>query len=535
MRGIILAAILVVLTSPDFYAQTADKSAVAGTVTDALTEQPIAGATVRLRGIRSAAGQSTSASTNAEGQFSVEGLTPGEYLVSASRSGYVNASGIGTSLARQMVVVGAGERLDNVRIRLAPGAIISGRITDGAGKPLRGVAVQAMKRSYRQGHSELEDISSVSTNDAGEYRIVDLTRGEYYLRASQSHPPAMKAESDEAYVPLYYPSASDPTRSVALTVREGEQLAGIDMHLAPTRTFHVKGKVVNGLTSLPAKGCRVTLVGDQGKLTFTPSQPATGATGSFEFSSIPPGSYILAAEQPAAGARGKALLARAAVLVSDLNVEDVEAVLGPGAEIMGRVRADSKSAMDFTRMNVELEPRDPSAAVLMPEAPSTSVSADGTFQLHQVPEGSYDLHVLPVPSGFYLTANGADVFETGITVSHGSAPPVLDLVLSPALGRIDGTVSNSDESPFVGARVLLVPGGARRSQRLYYRRAITDQAGRFALQKVAPGDYRLIAGEGMEMPDFMNLDPSLPLDLGIAVHVENDSQLSVQLEEVRNR
>jgi hypothetical protein len=537
MRRIILAAILMALALPDLCAQTADKSVVAGTVSDALTERPIAGAMVRLRGIRSAAGQSASANTNAEGEFSVEGISPGEYLVSASRSGYVNPRGISFTWPRQVVVVGAGERIDDLKIRLVPGAIISGRITDGAGKPLRGVAVQAMKRSYRQGHSELDDATSVSTNDAGEYRMADLTRGEYYLRASYSHPPARKKEekSGEAYVPLYYPGTSDPARSVALTVREGEQLAGIDMHIAPVRTFHVKGRVLDGRTALPAKGSRVTLVGDQGKLTFSPDQPAVEATGSFEFGSIPPGSYLLAAEQPATGPHGKSLWARVTVLVGDVNVEDVEAVLSPGAEIAGRVRAEGKTAVDLTRMSVELEPHDPSAAALMPEAPSASVSADGTFLLHEVPEGSYDLNIFSVPSGFYLNANGADVFEAGITVRNGSAPPALDLILSPALGRIDGTVSNRDESLRAGVPVLLVPGGARRSRRMYYRRAMTDQSGRFALQKVAPGDYRLLAGEGMEMTEFMNLDPSLPLEPGMAVHVENDSQLSVQLKEAGSR
>lgn len=536
MRRIILAAILVAFTLPDLYAQTDDKSVVAGTVSDALTERPIAGAMVRLRGIRSAAGQSASANTNAEGVFSVEGISPGEYLVSASRSGYVNPRGISFTWPRQVVVVGAGERIDDLKIRLAPGAIISGRITDGAGKPLRGVAVQAMKRSYRQGHNELADATSVSTNEAGEYRMADLTRGEYYLRASYSHPPARKKEkSDEAYVPLYYPGTGDPARSVALTVREGEQLAGIDMHIAPVRTFHVKGRVLDGRTALPAKGSRVTLVGDQGKLTFSPDQPAVGATGSFEFGSIPPGSYLLAAEQPATSPHAKTLSARVTVQVSDLNVEDVEAVLSPGAEISGRVRAEGKTAVDLTRMSVELEPRDPLAAALMPEAPNASVSADGTFLLHQVPEGSYGLNIFSVPPGFYLTANGADMFEAGITVNRGSSPAALDLILSPALGRIDGTVSGGDESPRAGVPVLLVPGGVRRTQRMYYRRAMTDQSGRFALQKVAPGDYRLLAGGGMEMADFMNLDPSLPLEPGLAVRVENDSQLSVQLKEVGGR
>jgi hypothetical protein len=271
-------------------------------------------------------------------------------------------------------------------------------------------------------------------------------------------------------------------------------------------------------------------VGDQGKQTFSPKDPSPGSIGTFDFHGIPSGSYLLAADLPPSGA-GKTLYGRVPVQVSAVNVNNVEVVLNPGAEINGRVRADAKINLDLSRLVVELEPRDPLTATAAPDTPSTAVSTDGSFVFHDIPDGTYSLNILGVPQGFYLSANGADILESGITVTRGAAPAAPDITLAPAKGRVDGAVSGNDGTPLFGIMVLLVPNGARRSQFSAYRRALTDQSGRFALQTIPPGDYQLFAGSEMQINDFVSLDPSAPLEQGKAIHVDNETTLSVQLEE----
>lgn len=538
MKRIFLAALLIALTLPSLRAQTPDnsqaKASISGTVFDSITGQPLRGATVSLRSRGARAVGNPSATSNAEGEFVLEGVVPGRYTISASHDGYVSERGAGSGLSRQTVLVGGGERVTSLKFRLAPGAVVSGQVTDAAGKPLRGAAVEAMKRSYRMGQEQLNSVASVSTNADGEYRIENLARGEYYLRASYAGLPAAKPKENEVYVPLYYPSASDAEHSVALPVREGEQLSAIEFHLAPVRAFRVKGVVINGSTFLPAKGAHVVLVGDQGKQTFSPKDSSLGPTGVFDFHGIPSGSYLLAAELPPPG-MGKTLWGRVPVQVGTVNVENIEVAVKPGAEVGGQLRAEGKVNVDLSRLVVELEPRDPLAGAALPDAPSTAVSKDGTFVLPEVPDGTYGVNILGVPQGFYLSANGADVFESGITVAHGAAPAPLDVVLAPAQGRIDGAVSSKDESPPSGITVLLVPSGSRRSQLSSYRRAVTDQSGRFALQGIAPGDYQLFAGSDLQISDFMNLDPSVQPESGKAVRIENETTLSVQLEESTDR
>src|ERR1700731_2838532 len=78
-----------------------DKCTIAGTVIDAVTEQALKGAEVRLRAIPtgSAPGsqpaaqsipQPTSAKTDGSGRFVFEGLSAGRYFLLASHDGYAN-------------------------------------------------------------------------------------------------------------------------------------------------------------------------------------------------------------------------------------------------------------------------------------------------------------------------------------------------------------------------------------------------------------------------------------------------------------
>jgi protocatechuate 3,4-dioxygenase beta subunit len=538
MKRIFQAAILIALASARLFAQTSDNSqpqaSISGTVLDSVTQQPIPGATVSLRNRGARSVNNPSATTNAEGEFILQGIAPGRYTLSAAHDGYVNQRGTGSGLSRQSISVSSGDRLTNLKFRLAPGAVISGVVTDAAGKPLRNAAVEAMKRSYRQGQAELNSVTSVSTNARGEYRIENLPRGDYYLRVSHAGSLEVKPKESEVYAPLYYPSATDVEHSVALSMREGEQLSAIEIHLVPVRAFRVKGVALNGSTSLPAKGAHVVLVGDQGKQTFSPKEPSPGSTGVFDFHGIPSGSYLLAADLPPTGA-GKTLYGRVSVQVSALNVSNVEVVLNPGAEINGRLRADARDNLDLSRLVVELEPRDPLTATAAPDTPSTAVSADGSFVFHDIPDGAYSLNILGVPPGFYLSANSADVFESGIEVARGAAPAAPDITLAPAKGRVDGAVSSRDGTPLSGITVLLVPNGSRRSQFSAYRRAVTDPSGRFALQTIPPGDYQLFASSDMQINDFMSLDPSAPLEQGKAIHIDNETTLTVQLEETPDR
>jgi hypothetical protein len=524
-----------------------EKCTITGTVIDAVTEQALKGAEVRLRAIPtgSAPGsqpaaqsipQPKSATTDGSGRFVFDNLSAGRYFLLAARAGYANNNRTYGESRGKLLVVSPGQHINDFVIRLLPNGSIAGRITDEMGKPLRRLVVQAMKSSYLHGRRELHEMASAPTNDAGEYRIAALIPGKYYIRARPDASMKAKLGNDKAYVPIYYPAANDTFHSVALVVRAGEDLAGIDMNLAPVHTVHIQGRVINARTSVPSKEAEVTLLSDQGETIFSPGENfSAGGQATFKFQGVPPGSYVLVAQQPSNPQEPKTMWGRTSVEVKDTNLDHVEILVGPGVDVSGHIRIDGDAAIDHSKdlssMAGNLDPMEASSlASLTPDIDNASVKPDGTFTFHEVPEGSYRINFFPIPAGFYLRASSADVLETGITVGRGHSPPPFELILSPGAGRIDGTVTG-DEQAVPGASVVLVPDGKGRGQPNNYRQATTDLLARFALRNVPPGDYTLFAWEQIDRGAYF--DPEFLAryeDRGKAVHVEEGGHVSVKLE-----
>ncbi len=520
-----------------------EKATIAGTVLDAVSQRPLKGADVRLRSLPTDPGtasvsRSGPTSTDADGRFVFNGVTPGRYVVVVSRDGYVSNRADNFRLRGELLSVAPGQHVNDIVVRLLPDGAITGHVTNEAGKPLRDVSVLAMKSSYPHGRRELQDAAHAVTNDAGEYRIESLAPGKYYIRAKP--PASLKAKpgSEKAYVPIYYPAASDQARSVALALRAGEELVGIDMALIPVHTVHIRGTVINGRTLLPSKEAEVTLLSDQGETIFLPGKTfSAGGQANFDFPSVPPGSYVLVAQQSGSVREPKTMWGRTSIEVKDSNLDHVEVVVGPGVDVGGRIRveedgpADSIKEVHYESMQGILELQEPSSlAALTPDIDTTTVNADGTFIFHEVPEGSYRIRFVPVPDSFYLKSLGADALETGIIVGRSHSPDAIELVLSPGAGRVEGSVESDDQS-FPGASVVLVPDGKDRGQPSDYQRAVTDQLGRFAMRNVVPGDYTIFAWEQIDRGAYF--DPEFLAryeDRGKAVHVEEGGQVSVKLD-----
>jgi hypothetical protein len=517
-----------------------EKCTIGGTVVDAVSGQPLKGAEVKLRGVPRESDPippSVSTTTDAGGRFLFEGVSPGRYNLFPSHDGYVSNNREGAWTRSKSLSVASGQHVNDLVFQLVPNGAFSGHVTSEAGKPLRGVSVQAMKSFYTHGRRELHDVAHVATNDSGEYRITGLAPGKYYMHAKPPSSLKVKPGSGKSYVPLYYPAANDQSHSVALVLRAGEELVGIDMVLTPVHTVHLRGTVISARTSLPSKEAEVTLLSDQGETVFLPAKSfSAGGQANFDFPSVPPGSYVIVAQQPSDLHEPRTTWGWMSVEVKDGNVENVEIMVGPGVDLSGRIVAEGDIAGDVSKeildhkMEGVLELQEPmSLAALTPDIDTAAVNADGTFVFREVPQGSYRIRFAPVPDGFYLKS---DALETGIAVGLGHSPAMLELALSPGAGRIDGTVQ-TDEQPVPGASVVLVPDGKDRGQPSLYQLGITDPFGRFALRNVVPGDYTVFAWEQIDRgayfdPEFLGQYE----DRGKAIHVEEGGHVTLTLEPI---
>jgi hypothetical protein len=537
MKRAVLVMAVVALTAAASRAQNAaeskEKCALAGTVIDAISQQPLREATVSVRGVLPAerfASKIAPMVTNGSGRFSFDNLPPGRYLAFASHEEYVSQSPGARGFRARAFDLAPGQHLDDLVIYLTPGGTISGQISSPGGKPVSGVTVQALKRSHRFGKPVFDEVASAESK-SGEYRLTTLPAGDYYVRAVPVQQPKADTINSNVYVPTYYPGTTDQSPSTLLALRAGEQLAGIDLALSRVRAMVVTGRVIDALTKSPSSESEVTLV-EEVNVTPASYSVTADAKGNFKLRDIPRGSYRLVAQKTTQSDKDKPIWGQKPVQVGDVDVRNVEVVVSRGVEVSGRILVEGKSNIDLTRLTgvLELEPTSIMRG-FTPEVENASLKQDGRFVFQDVPEGNYRINFFPIPTGFYLkAAQTPDVLEIGVTVIRGQPIQALELALRSGVARIEGTVIK-DQQPSPGTAVVLVPNAERRSQPRYYRQTFADLQGRFALQNIIPGDYEVFAWQEIEReiyldPDFLGQFE----DRGKTVSLKDGANLNLQLE-----
>ena len=534
MKRALFPAVLLALASflaAQNVSDSQQECSVSGTVVDSVNGQPLPGTQVFLRTIPTGGllTRANSSSTDPNGRFAFDHLTPGRYIVRASRDGYITQGHGSRGDGSNALNLSPGQRADGLLISLVPGGVISGHITDETGKALSGIPIELMKVSTNDGKRDLHEAASASTRKTGDFRIIGVLPGSYFLRASPLENMA-KVSSDRAYVPLFYPSANDQGSAAPIEVRPGDQLAGIDISFVPQKTVHVYGQVVDLRNSRPLPGTDLTLLSDDGSTRY--SAGTSNSSGNFDLGGVVPGAYVLAAQGPTETENSVALWGRTSFDVGDANVTGLKILIGPGSDMAGHVRVEGKEALDLGKLSAVLEPQEMSAITsMMPEVDNAQIRPDGSFVFRYVPEGTYRLELFPFPNGYYLKTSGpADVLEAGFYVGRGHGSPPLDLTLSPATASIEGTVSNDDQ-PAGGAVVALVPEGKRRSERRYYSTANTDKMGKFTLRGLAPGEYRLFAFDELDRRSLMDSNVLAEYeDQGQRIYVEDGAHSSTRLQ-----
>jgi protocatechuate 3,4-dioxygenase beta subunit len=75
------------------------------------------------------------------GRFSISGIAPSTYAFEPERSGYFYPSSKKTGGADYSIKVAPGQKISNLRLTMAPKAILTGRVLDEAGVSIRNAVV----------------------------------------------------------------------------------------------------------------------------------------------------------------------------------------------------------------------------------------------------------------------------------------------------------------------------------------------------------------------------------------------------------
>src|SRR5262245_16916552 len=160
----------------------------AGQVVDDPSGRPIPQAQVFLQtptGPPAGRGRQPPVIADSQGRFFFGEVPAGTFSLSALKPGY-NAAG-SNSIARP-IELREGERILDVKLRLARLASLSGTVRDDGGDPVVGTTVVAVRRTLVNGRMTPQPIGRATTDDRGLFRIEGLRPGEYVLCACSRDP-----------------------------------------------------------------------------------------------------------------------------------------------------------------------------------------------------------------------------------------------------------------------------------------------------------------------------------------------------------
>src|ERR1039458_797282 len=512
--------LLLAQTTPD----KPEKGVLAGKVLNSVTGEPVRKAQVALMNMSAApkgkqeSPGGGSALTDAAGGFEFTALASGNYALVASREGF-DSSNVHGEPKLLRVTLASGERKRDIVIRLAPPGVITGRILDEDGDPIRRIQVQTMVYRYTAAGRQLSPRGSATSNDLGEYRIYDVPPGHYYLKAS-SFESMGGGSSGESYGTSYYPGTRDPTAASIIEVGAGLTLEGINLTLRPTKVANIRARVMN-----PGNSLKGGIMKEGGGYNTGGDDP----DGKFELQGVSPGSYILTA---ASTVGGRNCSARLPMQVGATDLEGIELHLMPPVEVAGQIRIEGKTSDKLSRLYIGLESEGRGMGSMADGGPKE----DGSFVLQGLEPAVYQVSA-QAPEDLYLKAvrwGDRDVMQSGLDLTQGAADSKLVVVLSANGGQIDGVVEDDQLTPAAGAMVALAPSGAPPSKSLL-KWTQTSPGGHFHMQGIAPGSYKLFAWEDVDINEVMyNPDFLKPLDSQAqSIEISEGSKESVQLKLIK--
>ena len=210
----------------------------------------------------------------------------------------------------------------------------------------------------------------------------------------------------------------------------------------------------------------------------------TDEAGRFSFKHMRAANYSLWATTTAGSAR------QDIVLGPDERKEDIVLVVsGGGHSVRGTVRGMRPEL--FKEMFISLFMESRSAHF------NARVDEQGAYVMNGVPPGRAQLNLHSRDRQFYRTVD-----------IPADRDLVVDLVFPPG-SRLSGRVTQAGK-PVAGRNIWMGPAAAR-SGALY--RAMTSEEGRYEIEGVPPGDYRIRADEDISRPITMAGDAVLDIDI----------------------
>jgi hypothetical protein len=442
--------------------------------------------------------------TDDAGKFTIENLSAGTYVVSLQRQGFVQDK---KARKENRLTLHSAEDAKDLVLHMLAAGVISGKVFDTDGEPLRDAGVSASPASSSSSGMPQAQQFRGTTNDLGEYRIPDLPPGKYLVEASVPGRTPLSSQTDKSaakerliYAMTYFPGTLDRRQAAPIDVPAGG-IAAANLTMLTTRAFKLSGNVV-GLGPSDMTQLLLSGTGSQNLNTHV------GSDGRFSFENVLPGSYHanLIIFQGFGNSTPVPRMHSIAtpIEISDSDVTDLQLQADMSGSVTGKFSVDGEEKADWRELSVTLMPVAEEEGIemfMLAQTAGAMVNEDGTFELSNVPAVPVQLAVGAASDKYrnYYTKSellgGRDVVDSGFTATAGS---VLDVVVSSKGCSVDGIVVDGEGNPFPNAFVLSIPSDGKRMRPDAYQFAESDVSGHFSLKGMNPGNFTILAFE--EMP-----------------------------------
>ncbi len=471
--------------------------------------------------------------TDETGTFNFAGLPAGRYTLAASKPSFVTAAygALRPGRPGSSIVVIENGHVTNLTLTLLRGAAITGVVRDASGLPMENVQVSAgtiiTKNGVRATSFTFGGQTLASTDDRGEYRLYGLAPGEYAvavesrflnvfsvgglrrattadidaaLRTDAAGPAAAtpappRETTDLTLSGVYYPGTARLDDAQPVKLAAAEERRSIDIQLEYVPAVSIEGRLLGPDGKAPVSVTLNLLPSSGGRSQFGRPSPADGT---FAFTGVTPGRYVIAARAAVPGAAGSnaTLYARADVEVTGSPVKNVNLTLKEGATVSGTVSFDSASGTTSpgtarVALVPILTPGDVSLAV-----PGASTAANGVFSFVGVTPGRYRVTAssLPVWTLKSAVADGEEVVDDGFEVGESDVTNIT-VKMSDQVAEVVGILQDASGRPAPDYYVIVFPTDTKywiqNSRRIKTARPGND--GKYILRDLPPGEYRIAA------------------------------------------
>jgi protocatechuate 3,4-dioxygenase beta subunit len=525
---------------------------ISGIATREGTGEPLSGVLIEVTpdrgdsGLRGRVGVAAlSALTDSDGRYRLSGVSEGDYRLAAYRDGFVRFEYEQPRPGADGAVLEVtSDDPITVPVTLTPAGTVAGRIYDANGEAMPQVAVQAFQPRWGpDGTRTLDLIQTAVTDDRGQYRLFWLTPGSYLVVADRIGPFAGGALSRTTnvaphamFAPTYYPGTPVESEAAFVEVLPGDIGGRMDFEVTPATPTRLTGRVVTSIPGARVGGIlalsRVGAAATGGSLMMRKDE-----AGRFEVPDLLPGTYDM---MTAVSTPDGSISRTTRVQVPPEGIEDLEIRIERGVPVPVRIFVEDEAGAtvripedilfaDSPRIRVMLETPDGQSHL------ANTYEVDADFIFRDLAPGAYRLRIPEGNSEYFLKSvrfQSEEVRDDFFEIAPGRS--AIDILLSRRGGHVAGVVRDEDDAVVGGVNVVLIPGEPLRNDAIFYRTRVSDADGRFDLDAVAPGTYRLFAWDDLEPyryydPDFVGRFEHR----GFPIAIEESDQRVVDVELIR--